>query len=66
MSLLIKTINTKLGPKAIGPYSTIKIYNGLMFVSGAIGVDPKSGNLVSDRVEDQVRRAIDNLKLILD
>jgi 2-iminobutanoate/2-iminopropanoate deaminase len=42
MSGFIKTFNTALGPKAIGPYSTAKIFNGVMYVSGQIGIDPKT------------------------
>jgi len=58
MSGFIKTFNTTLGPKAIGPYSTAKIFNGLMYVSGQIGIDPKTSDLVSDDVEQQTRRAM--------
>jgi 2-iminobutanoate/2-iminopropanoate deaminase len=48
MSGFIKTFNTSLGPKAIGPYSTAKIFNGAMYVSGQVGIDPKTGELVSE------------------
>lgn len=47
MSGFIKTFNSVLGPKPIGPYSTAKIYNGVMYVSGQIGIDPKTSELVS-------------------
>lgn len=60
MKPLIETFNTKIGPKAIGPYSTATIYRGLMYVSGQLGIDPKSLELVSDDVEMQTRRAMDN------
>jgi len=43
MSNLIKTHNTVGGPKAIGPYSTVRIYDGTMYISGQLGIDPKSG-----------------------
>lgn len=36
-------INTKNGPKAIGPYSTATVHRGVMYVSGQIGIDPSSG-----------------------
>ena len=39
----IKTFNTKLGPKPIGPYSTAKVYNGVLYMSGNIGIDPQTG-----------------------
>jgi 2-iminobutanoate/2-iminopropanoate deaminase len=45
--LILKTINTLLGPKAIGPYSSARVYNGVMYVAGNIGIDPKTMQLVS-------------------
>ena len=65
MRHIIKTFNTVNGPKAIGPYSTVTIYNGLMFLSGQLGIDPKTLDLVSDDVEVQTRRAMDNMSIIL-
>lgn len=66
MSGFIKTFNTSLGPKAIGPYSTAKIFNGVMYLSGQIGIDPKTGELVSDDVELQATMALNNLKTIVE
>jgi enamine deaminase RidA (YjgF/YER057c/UK114 family) len=62
----VKTFNTKLGPKAIGPYSTARIYNGTIYFSGQIGIDPNSGELVSDDVEKQATRALLNLQTIVE
>jgi len=42
--------NTKLGPKAIGPYSTVSIYKGVAYVSGQIGINPETGELVGKDV----------------
>lgn len=64
MSNFIKTFNTVNGPKAIGPYSTARIFNGTMYISGQIGIDPKTSQLVSQDVEIQTRRALENLKII--
>lgn len=36
-------LNTKKGPQAIGPYSTGTVHRGVMYVSGQIGIDPKTG-----------------------
>ena len=61
----IITFNTKNGPKALGPYSTAKIYNGVMYVSGNIGIVPETGELISDKVDEQTERLMENLKIIL-
>ena len=66
MSKLVKTFNTLKGPKAIGPYSTVAIYNGMMFVSGQLGVDPKTLELVSEDVEEQAKRAFENLSILFE
>lgn len=66
MSKLIKTINTVLGPKAIGPYSSARVYNGVMYVAGNIGIDPKTLQLVSDDVEHQTKQSMENLKTLLE
>jgi enamine deaminase RidA (YjgF/YER057c/UK114 family) len=39
----VDRFNTKKGPQAIGPYSTVSIYGKVAYVSGQIGLDPKSG-----------------------
>ncbi len=40
MSKLVRTFNSLRGPKAIGPYSRATIYQGLMYISGQIGLNP--------------------------
>lgn len=54
-------------PAALGPYSQgIKTDCGrLIFCSGQIGLDPHTGELVSDQVTDQARRVMENLKVVL-
>lgn len=58
--------NTKLGPKAIGPYSTVSIYNKVAYISGQIGIDPSTGELVADDVQSQAKRVMKNIEIILD
>ena len=65
MSKVVR-INTKGGPKALGPYSTGSVYQGILYVSGQIGIDPQSGELVGADIESQTKRAMDNLKIFLD
>lgn len=59
-------INTKKGPEAIGPYSTATVHRGVMYVSGQLGIDPTTGELVGKDVEAQAKKAMDNLKVFLD
>jgi 2-iminobutanoate/2-iminopropanoate deaminase len=57
-------IFTENAPKAIGPYSQAVQYEGLLFISGQIGIDPISGNL-SASLETQTKQVMENLKAIL-
>jgi len=39
--------------------------NGLVFVAGQIGIDPKTGQLVASDIAEQTRQAMKNLEMIL-
>jgi 2-iminobutanoate/2-iminopropanoate deaminase len=53
-------------PAAIGPYSLGIRYGNLVFASGAAGVDPKTGKLVSGGIEAETRQTLTNLSNILE
>lgn len=63
-----KTIlHTDKAPAAIGPYSQAVMAQGqLLFISGQIPVDPKTGAIVSQDVEAQTTRCMESLKAILE
>ncbi|MDX2178154.1 MAG: RidA family protein [Bryobacteraceae bacterium] len=61
-----QTVTTPDAPKAIGPYSQAVVFNGLVFASGQIPLDPKTNALVEGDVKAQTRRVIENLKGVLD
>ncbi len=53
-------------PKAIGPYSVAVKAGPFLFVSGQLGLDPATGDLVSGGVAAETRQALTNLKAILE
>ena len=57
-------ISTENAPQAIGPYSQAVKAGNLMFISGQIPLDPKTGDLVSESIEDQAKQVLDNVKSI--
>ena len=61
----MKKIETNNAPKAIGPYSQAIKTNSLLFVSGQIPIDPKTGNIVSDNIVDQANQCFKNIGEIL-
>jgi 2-iminobutanoate/2-iminopropanoate deaminase len=60
-----KIISTSEAPGAIGPYSQAVRSGRLLFCSGQIPLDPKSGQLVPGNIAAQTRRVLDNIAAIL-
>jgi 2-iminobutanoate/2-iminopropanoate deaminase len=58
-------IATNDAPHAIGPYSQAVRSGNLLFLSGQIPLDPKSGNLIEGDFSSQARRVFDNLRAVL-
>lgn len=63
---MLKVIKTDHAPAAIGTYSQAVQVGDLLFVSGQIGMNPESGELVAEDFEHQSERAFNNLKAIVD
>ena len=61
---MIKQISTDKAPAAIGPYSQALDLGNMVFVSGQIPVDPKTGTM-PESVEAQAVQALTNLKNVL-
>src|SRR4051794_23174532 len=60
-----KIILTGKAPAPIGPYSQAAQFGDLLFVSGQIALDPLSGNLVQDSIQDETRQVMKNIEAIL-
>ena len=58
-------IATNDAPHAIGPYSQAVKSGNMLFLSGQIALDPKSGNLIEGDFAAQSRRVFDNLRAVL-
>lgn len=57
-------IATDKAPQAIGPYSQAIKLGNLLFISGQIPIDPKTGQLVQADIEVQTRQVMENLSAI--
>jgi 2-iminobutanoate/2-iminopropanoate deaminase len=52
-------------PKALGPYSQAIEFNGILYLSGQIAIDPKTGNIESSTIEGQTNQVMKNLEAVL-
>jgi len=59
------SIESKLAPAPIGPYSQAIKAGNLVFLSGQIALDPESGNLVMETLEDETHRVMQNIREVL-
>ena len=59
-----QAIHAKDAPEAIGPYAHAVRSGGLLFCSGQIPLDPKTGELVGDTPGDQTGRCLENLAAV--
>lgn len=58
-----KEIKTSKAPEALGPYSQAILNDGLLFISGQIGINPQTGE-VCKGVKAQAHQIFNNLKAI--
>ena len=52
-------------PAAIGPYSKAAKFGDLVFLSGQIGLDPRTGKLVEGGIEAQTKQVLTNAEAVL-
>jgi len=65
MSQTKSVISTSDAPAAIGPYSQAIRVGDMLFTSGQIPLDPKTGSFVPGGIVEQTRQVLDNLKAVL-
>ena len=62
MKKIIKTTNA---PAPIGPYNQAVLSGNTLFISGQIAINPKTGELEIDNLEEETTLVMENLKAIL-
>ena len=61
-----KIIHTSNAPAAIGPYSQAVEANGMLFISGQVPIDPKTGKVVEGDITIQTEQVMQNINAILE
>ena len=60
-----KIINTENAPAPIGPYNQAVLKGNMLFTSGQIALDPKTGSLVLGDIKTETLLVMKNLKAVL-
>jgi 2-iminobutanoate/2-iminopropanoate deaminase len=61
----MEKISTLDAPKPAGHYSQAIVHNNMIYVSGQLPIDPKTGRKKIDSIEQQTEQALKNLSEIL-
>ncbi len=61
-----KIINTETAPAPIGPYNQAIKSGHLLYTSGQIPIDPKTGKMVSGGIREQSIQVLENLKSVIE
>ncbi|MBB6680420.1 RidA family protein [Aequorivita sp. 609] len=60
-----KIINTSNAPAPIGPYNQAVLSGSMLYTSGQIAINPKTGELETDDIKSETKLVMQNLKAIL-
>ncbi|TVR29340.1 MAG: RidA family protein [Spirochaetaceae bacterium] len=59
-------IATTAAPAAVGPYSQAMRVGEMVFTAGQIPLDPQSGTIVAQNIEQQTEQVMQNLQAVLE
>ena len=59
-------IYTEGAPAPIGPYSQAVWAGNTLFVSGQIGINPETGELMDETIEEETIQVMENIQAILE
>ena len=60
-----KIIHTEAAPAPIGPYNQAVMHNHMLYTSGQIALDPKTGELVTGDIQAETKKVMENMKAVL-
>lgn len=61
-----KIIFTEKAPAPIGPYNQAVLIGNTVYTSGQIAINPTTGDLVIETIEEETKQVMENMKAVLD
>lgn len=62
---MIEQIQTKFSVRDGGHYMPAMKYNGVLYISGQLSIDPETGKVPKGGVKEEARQALENLDTVL-
>jgi len=63
MKTIIQTPNA---PAPIGPYNQAVLHGSMLYTSGQIALDAKTGELVTGSIKEETKKVMENMKAVLE
>ncbi len=60
-----KIHQTNQAPSPVGPYNQAVSFNGVLYASGQIAIDPKNGDLITNTIAEETHQVMKNICAIL-
>ena len=60
-----KIYKTNQAPSPVGPYNQAVSFNGILYASGQIAINPSTNKLVTDTIENETHQVMKNINAIL-
>lgn len=64
--IMKKIIFTEKAPAPIGPYNQAVLSGNTLYASGQIAINPASGELVTENINDETKQVMENIAAILE
>jgi 2-iminobutanoate/2-iminopropanoate deaminase len=64
--IMKKIIFTEKAPAPIGPYNQAVLSGNTLYASGQIAINPASGELVTENINDETKQVMENISAILE
>ena len=61
----IKKVETKYSVRDGGHYTPGMIYNGVLYISGQLSIDPETGKVPEGGIKQEARQALKNLDYVI-
>lgn len=60
----VKSVSTSSAPEAIGPYSQGVVAHDILFISGQLPIDPRTGKMTEGNIQAKTRQVIQNVEAV--
>ena len=61
-----KIVNAHNAPAPIGPYNHANAANGFLFISGQVALNPVTGEMMQNSIQEETSQVLTNLKAIVE